>query len=211
MSDKQVTIYHARTAQDAQVLKNVLAEAGIRALVTNEVLADGAGTDILGWPSLAQVGGRRRRRVGGSTHRRGVRSAREPRRSRIAGRACNRRAGGVRMAHLSPVQGAANDIVYRVRHLGHPFPTPGDRMPEEMAEAESASAMTCICPTCDEPFVPRFLSVCEWCGHQFEDGPSDTAGLSAPAEEMNHRVTMTLWALIAFIVVVVAYFVLMWR
>jgi len=27
-----------------------------------------------------------------------------------------------------------------------------------------------LCTTCDEPFVPRFPRLCEWCGHQFEDG-----------------------------------------
>ena len=55
MTGKQIVVYRARSVQDAHMLKNVLEEAGIRALVTNEVLADGAGTDILGWPSLAQV------------------------------------------------------------------------------------------------------------------------------------------------------------
>jgi hypothetical protein len=48
-------IYAARTSQEAHLLKNLLEERGIRAVVTNDVLERGAGVDILGWPTLARV------------------------------------------------------------------------------------------------------------------------------------------------------------
>ncbi len=55
MDDSFVVIYAARTATDAHQLKNLLAEAGIRAEVTNTVLEGGAGVELLGWPTLARV------------------------------------------------------------------------------------------------------------------------------------------------------------
>jgi ribosomal protein L37AE/L43A len=211
MSAKQVTIYHARTAQDAEVLKNILAEAGIRALVSNVALANGAGTDILGWPSLAQVvvdedDALAARRIAEEFDRQETRgnseSQDEPATSEPAAYewpTCPQ--CGQRRTTSCPACGTSGT---RFRW--------GDRMPEEMEDAESASAPTCICPTCDEPFVPRFLAVCEWCGHRFEGGaPQASAGPAQPTEQMNHRVTMTLWALIVFIAVVVVFFAMMWR
>ena len=37
-----------------------------------------------------------------------------------------------------------------------------------------------LCPSCDEPFVARFLPICKGCGHVFED--ADSAALEAEAE-----------------------------
>ena len=56
-SDDQdlVVVYAARTATDAHQLRNLLVEAGIRATVTNSVLAGGAGVDVVGWATLARV------------------------------------------------------------------------------------------------------------------------------------------------------------
>ena len=55
MDESFVVIYAARTAPDAHQLKNLLAEAGIRAEVTNTALEGGAGVELLGWPTLARV------------------------------------------------------------------------------------------------------------------------------------------------------------
>jgi hypothetical protein len=51
----QAVVYAAQTSQQAHLLKNLLEEAGIRAIVTNDLLQGGSGVDILGWPSLARV------------------------------------------------------------------------------------------------------------------------------------------------------------
>jgi len=55
MAEKLVAIYAARSAPEAHLLQNLLAEEGIEAIVTNEALEGGAGVDILGWPTLARV------------------------------------------------------------------------------------------------------------------------------------------------------------
>ena len=48
-------IYSARSAQQAHFLKNLLAEAGITASVTNDVLSGGAGVDLVGLSTAAKV------------------------------------------------------------------------------------------------------------------------------------------------------------
>lgn len=55
MFDKQAVVYAARTRQDAFLLRNLLAEEGIEAVIVNDVLEGGSGVDIVGWPTLARV------------------------------------------------------------------------------------------------------------------------------------------------------------
>ena len=55
MSDGLKVIYAARNSPEAHMLKNHLGEAGIRAIVTNDVLEGGVGVDIVGWPTLPRV------------------------------------------------------------------------------------------------------------------------------------------------------------
>ena len=55
MAGRQTVIYAAGTMQEAHLLRGVLAEAGIRAWVTNDVLQGGSGVDVVGWVTLARV------------------------------------------------------------------------------------------------------------------------------------------------------------
>jgi hypothetical protein len=48
-------IYRAKNMQEAELLKNRLAEDGIRATVMNNVLEGGAGSDVLGWATQPRV------------------------------------------------------------------------------------------------------------------------------------------------------------
>lgn len=50
-----IVVYAAQTPQQGHLLKNLLAERGIRAIVTNDVLSGGAGVDVLGWPTQPRV------------------------------------------------------------------------------------------------------------------------------------------------------------
>lgn len=211
MSGKQIVIYRARTAVDAQLLKNVLAEAGIRALVTNEALADGAGTDILGWPSLAQV----------VVDENDALAAR-----RVAMEFDRQAAEGIaeEPAEPAPEKPPADDwptcpdcsqrrmtSCLACGTSGTRFP-PADPMPGEAVDDSSPAPLMCICPTCDEPFVPAFLPVCEWCGHRFDADAAASENTADHADDdASHRVTMTMLALIGFVVAVVLYFVAMWR
>ena len=55
MAMKQTVVYSARTAQDAHLLRNLLVDEGIEAVVLNAALADGAGVDAIGWSTAARV------------------------------------------------------------------------------------------------------------------------------------------------------------
>ena len=37
----------------------------------------------------------------------------------------------------------------------------------ETTRADDYEQLLVLCPTCDEPFVPQFPARCEWCGHRF--------------------------------------------
>jgi hypothetical protein len=49
------TIYRAKNLQEAHLLCELLEDEGIRATVTNSVLENGSGVDIVGWPTSARV------------------------------------------------------------------------------------------------------------------------------------------------------------
>lgn len=55
MIEGQKVVYTARTMQDAHLLKNLLADERIRAVVLNEVLQGGSGVDLVGWATAARV------------------------------------------------------------------------------------------------------------------------------------------------------------
>lgn len=55
MSPRHTVIYTARTAQDAHFLKNLLANARIEALVVNDTLDLGAGSNPWGWSTSPRV------------------------------------------------------------------------------------------------------------------------------------------------------------
>lgn len=87
---------------------------------------------------------------------------------------------------------------------GSNFP-PGESPVAHEHDAEEPPLL--ICPTCDEPFEPRYLRCCEWCGHDFGDGittppPRD----DRPAEPLNARVVLVALAMLAAVGGLMAYF-----
>ena len=55
MSIEQTVIYTARTSQEAHLLRNLLVEVGIHAVVENDLLERGSGVDMMGWATSARV------------------------------------------------------------------------------------------------------------------------------------------------------------
>jgi hypothetical protein len=49
------TIYRAKNLQEAQLLCNLLDDQGIRATVTNSILENGAGSEVMGWATSTRV------------------------------------------------------------------------------------------------------------------------------------------------------------
>jgi hypothetical protein len=55
MEDQPTVIYVAGSLEQAHMLKNLLADEGIRAVITNETLSKGTGVDYVGWQTLPRV------------------------------------------------------------------------------------------------------------------------------------------------------------
>jgi hypothetical protein len=181
-------VYAAGTMQDAHLLKNVLEEQGIRAIVTNAVLQGGSGVDILGWPTLARVAVNEENAVAAreiavefdrstsSQAKAAAEEAAEP----LPGETARRR-------DMTVAQETLGESWPRCPECGAPritkcaacgtagtgFP-PADKPEEEPSEA---SGRLLLCIECDEPFTPEYAHDCEWCGHAFPDGfrPADAA------------------------------------
>jgi len=228
MSSKQVVIYRAGTPEDAYLLKNLLADAGIRAEVINDTLTGGSAR-IVGWSVLPAVmvnqdDAQAARQMAVEFDRQDIQSmkaaepadfeADEPRPDKLPDDwpmcpQCDRR-----RTTACPFCGTS----------GTDF-QPADRMPEETGEERGEEggnssatqspalyAALRLCPTCDEPFSPCYLPVCEGCGHVFDAGAIDsTDNLTRPVDTINFRVVVALLATIGLIVAMVGYFVWLFR
>lgn len=207
MSESSVVIYTAATPQEAFLLRDALAEAGIRALVSNEALQAAAGDVPLGWtiaPRLlvAPEDATDARRLAEQYERR-------------------RKAGETLFDADLPVENEQPPAPARCPHCARPRTaicplcgTGGSHFSAgEMVgdgSAEAAGPRLLICPTCDEPFEPGYLQRCEWCGHEFSDGlPAPLAPTPRNYEPPNPRVIVVGGLIAAAIAGVIAYFALM--
>lgn len=204
MSESSVVIYTAATPQEAFLLRDALAEAGIRALVSNESLQAAAGDVPLGWtiaprllvaPEDAAEARRmaeqyEQRRKSGTTLLDTERAPANPspparcpdcRRPRTA---------------ICPVCGTGGS---RFR--------PGEMVGDGDPDPASGPALL-ICPICDEPFEPGYLRRCEWCGHDFPDGLAPPVAPAPRTERPNPRVIAIGVLIAAAIAGVIAYFAL---
>lgn len=202
MSESAVVIYTAATPQEAFLLRDALAEAGIRAFVSNESLQAAAGDVPLGWtiaPRLLVA----------------PEDAAEAR--RMAEQYEQRRKSGETLldADLPPETPPAHarcPQCHRPRTAICPVCGTGGShfRPGEMAgadEAENQDPALLICPVCDEPFEPGYLRCCEWCGHEFAEGlPPPVAPAPRTVEPPNPRVIIIGVLTAAAIAGLIAYF-----
>jgi hypothetical protein len=242
MFHQQAVIYTARTMQDAYLLRNLLAEEGIRAIVVNAVLEGGSGVDIVGWPTLARVvvdqaDAERARHIALVFDRKLASTARD----QAAGEPAAKPAANVPedwprcpecdlpRSTRCPICGTAGSEFGPADAGFLDVLAPGAAAeasascscgpggcggPGLVAEAGTpafgevepdASAPMLMCPTCDEPFVPKYLRRCEWCGHEFADGieAPETIG---PDDQINARVIFAILLMLLVGVVLMAYF-----
>lgn len=206
MSERTRVIYTAARSEQAHLLKNLLADAGIRAYVVNDALQQAVGEFPPGWSSAARV-------VVPDDQAAVARRIAEEFDARSA--AAMDEAGEISdeaepWGDEMPVW-AACPACRRPRTAvcpicdtaGSDF-APGDAPVGDGSKPERTKPSLWICPTCDEPFEPRFLRRCEWCGHDFG------AGLEAPAEgdaePLDARLVGAAVALAAVVIVILAYF-----
>jgi hypothetical protein len=82
------------------------------------------------------------------------------------------------------------------------------RRSDESDTEDEGHNLFLLCPTCDEPFVPRFLARCEWCGHRFNESwePPEAIAPHNDSMDLNVRVLITLAGLIIAIAALFAFF-----
>jgi hypothetical protein len=221
MSGNLKVVYAARTVQEAHLLKNVLEEEGIRAIVTNAALEGGAGVDILGWPTLARV----------AVNEENAAAARE-----IAmdfDRSISSRAEALNgVAATEELPGQRNgraDTAVRVETLPGSWPrcpqcgapritkcpacgTSGTGFPpaDEIGGEPSDAALPrplLLCIECDEPFPSDYAHDCEWCGHEFADGFRPVP--AAEADELSPGLLVVVGVTLAVVVGLLVYFAIL--
>jgi hypothetical protein len=184
MDENPIAVYRARTAIEANLLKDRLGEQGIRAIVTNDMLEGGRGVDLVGWPTDARI----------------LVAAADAERARQA--VAEFEAEQARLAEQPLEESGASPWAWPIcpecdsqrtttcpgcGRSGTDF-APGDRAPHAEGEGQEAEAPVLICPTCDEPFSPKYLPRCEWCGHEFEpSAQKEVSGEPEPDESTNLR------------------------
>ncbi len=204
MSESSVVIYTAATPQEAYLLRDALAEAGIRALVSNESLQAAAGDVPLGWTIAPRL-------LVAPEDAADARRLAEQYEDR-------RKSGGTLLDADRPPEKPPAPVrcpecrrprtaICPVCETGGSHFRPGEMLDGEAETAGGPSLL--ICPTCDEPFEPGYLLCCEWCGHEFADGLAPpVAPAPRTVEPPNPRVFAIGVLIAAAISGVIAYFAL---
>jgi len=216
MAEKPTVIYEARTMPEAQRLKELLAEAGIAAVLVDADLQEAPGSDVwglvapirvavdepyaeaarwiaMGFDSLvaAQATVEAQQRAAAEAEARRKEAEREEREAfESAGPASWPRCPGCQTPRLSRCP--------TCQTCGSEF------SPGEMPAGTAAAEPLVLCPECDEPFVPEYARRCHECGHEFPDGFDLFGG--PPSEGFNWRVLVAIAALVAIFAGVLAYF-----
>jgi hypothetical protein len=179
MSDRHRAIYIAANAEQAHILRNLLAEAGIASFVTNDTLVDPAGWAVRAAggpgfvPTLPTI----------VVHEDDAEEARK-----LLLEAEDAVEGGAMAIELTQLVDATGEEPHwpLCPHCSKPrlatcpvCQTSGTDfaeafLPEVEVEqedsADSSNRRLVVCPTCDEVFAPKYPARCEWCGHRFGDG-----------------------------------------
>jgi hypothetical protein len=196
MDSEPMVIYSAQSAEDAHLLKNILAENGIEAHVMNTGLGAVVGFDS---PLAAQVAvagkdvAEARRIAAEFDEHKPIDTAEAAETTATAARgdwpACPR-CGTPRTA-----------ICPACRTEGSDFPS-ADRAPD--AEPGDASRPLLLCPECDEPFTPGYLRRCGQCGHPFESAGDVDAAEDLETGALREHFSAWAWvvALISVLVIV---------
>ncbi len=242
MAGNQTIVFRAKTSQDAHLLRNLLAEAGITAMVTNDVLEGGSGVDMVGWPTLAQVvvdeeDAQRARQFAVDFDRGLYRQVSDstpedpsieptatidvwPRCPECdAMRITRCKICGTTGTDFQPVDmgfdwipgtdAMAKSSACSCGPEGCPSGKTPAEEPDPVMEDNAKPLSMLMCPTCDEPFVPEYPRVCEWCGHEFPDGFEPE--LLVKPQRIGGRAILVMAGLLTVAFVIMGYFALLLR
>jgi hypothetical protein len=202
---EQVVIYRAERPLQAELLANLLAENGIEAIVDNDVLQAAVGEVPFGWATSVRV----------------VVRQQDALRARQIALDFDRQLSG-RGEHVQSQDSTAAEVVVDVDSWPS-CPECGRRRMTSCPYCKTASAQfptstgperrfddgatILLCSTCDEPFSPIYLKVCEWCGHEFSDGALPPAPPAAQEPfELTPQLMIALAGIVAVFAGVIGYF-----
>lgn len=226
MTGTHEVIYVAATVAQAYALKNLLADHGITAYVSNDTLNS---VHFTGGDLFVRLGG------GPGLHdtapRVVVLQQDAPEARRIALEAESTLQQGLASPELTQLEDEFGpDAPWPCcPHCSRPRLTscpvcetagthfPEAFMPDDAWHTDSDPAgggpepLLVLCPTCDEPFAPQFPARCEWCGHRFADGyepPGSNLLVTSPfmAAEANLRVAAVVLGLAILAALVLGWF-----
>ncbi len=205
MPEHLTVVYAARTLQDAYLLRNLLAEAGIRAMVTNEFLQGGSRVDVVGWATLARVV---------------VAEEDAPRARDIALDFDQRPAAADDEDSLDEEEPSEEEspVWPKCPQCGAPrttrcpvCQTSGREFPA--ADSDPSGIARLVCTTCDEPFVPEDARRCHQCGHEFAEGYSagPSGDVASDAGSLGVRVVIVLLGVLALLAVLAGWLIRLFR
>jgi hypothetical protein len=238
MPEPQV-IYAAASLPQAHLLKNLLADEGIVATVSNATLQGGSGVDVVGWATLARVlvaeaDAARARAIALEFDRRSVSGNQTEDATAAASPAVLEwpacpRCGRRRTTRCPVCQTAGTDFPAADTPTADPLgfgalatdASPccgpgGCSLPQDPGAAEAlplaAGALPplLICPTCDEPFSPAYPRRCEWCNHEFAEGYAVELPQDEPSS-LNARVIAVVMAILVLLSAVAIYLAVLFR
>jgi hypothetical protein len=204
MSDEQVVIYRAGRPHQAQLLADLLHENGIEAIVHNDALQSALGEVPFGWATSVRVVVRNR----DAARARQIAVDFEGQLSGRSETATTQTAEDYEMpdADCWPVCPGCG----RARMTSCPFcKTASSHFPIGSGPEQHYGSDTpvLVCSTCDEPFSPRYLKVCEWCGHEFDDGVLPPAPPAAREPlDLTPQLMIALAGIVAVFAGVIGYF-----
>jgi hypothetical protein len=200
MADELAVIYTAANAVQAHLLRNALAEVGIQAQVTNDVLQAAGGDLPLGWTIAPRVLVPREQEA-------------EARRLAVqydSSLSENREQTAAEVDDRFTVSMPTCPSCGRPRSAICPFcqtSGKGFGQVDPIGGTDGEEPTRLICPICDEPFEGDYLRWCEGCGHDFGHGLETPPVMTmSKIEPMNWRVTVVGLAVVAIIGGLLAYF-----
>jgi hypothetical protein len=180
MIERTEIIYSSKSIEEALLLRALLEERGIDAVVENELLQAATGGLPLGPTTSPQVRvaadqAQKARQVvkAFEQHQQAART----RPSEYAGDPQN----DICAWPVCPECGRRRQTVCPIcETLGDDFPLAdanyGAAAHARGENGSSANGLTVLCHICDEPFTPEFFRRCSGCGHQYPDGRIVTPG-----------------------------------
>ncbi len=177
MREDYTVVYEARTVPEAHELIDRLGDAGIEAVVVEEVAQSQAGTDAIGFPSPFSV-------AVGQEEADAARHIAEAFDDEHIAQVEHEAQSPAATEPVEPLdKSEESDLWPRCpecdarRITVCPIcKTSGSHLPLADADYSPPSEETAerqpmvLCPTCDEPFIPQYLRHCEWCDHDFGAG-----------------------------------------